>query len=814
MAIRATAGFALLRYDPGNPEFPTLPDGIPTPHVHTWGSASGLRARARIVTRNKRAAAPATDNGQYAGWQTETTWVNPYIVDFGVIPSPVQRTVSLYNSRRTSITVTGLSLPTGVSLLDSLPVTLDSFAGFTFTLEASTTGDNTFDEIVFFTTSEGLVPVRMIGRRVFTLESIPQTPMRETLYWRTDLIRSRDGTEKAYSLLQAPNAQVEYRVFYDQDDNTARAKLRNQFIAGESALVVAGQKWYETRRLRDAAITTDTFLNVDATLKWTIGAGQTISVVTEDGATVASSVVDSIEFAPDPDYLSSQLVLHFDGSQGQRTTVDSSVNNYAATFWDNGSPPKDYIDTSQSVFGGSSLYLSGTKAAPDKYLSVQTYPNAQITDEDFTIEFWVRPQAYPGNPMIVSQWRGSAGSPTAEQHRGWYIQILSSTGVIRFGSNQGGTKLKDFTTGSPVQKLELNVWQHVAICRTAGSKLRCYVDGVQFGTDDDTWGVTFETGDLDMAFGAYQEGFHYNDDFQGHIDEFRITIGFSRYDGEFTPPTEPFATEEDTYLKLNLGSSIGINAPANSFIMPVGLGYVSRFPRYSTHRDNLEVFEYTLTFNQETDFSNLDTQFFPTLTDLQSPENTLPILEFPNIIRGGGTKSTELNRTEDVLDSGLSNRLAFSWYTYADESSEFAVTVYSEDEMWAWRTFFHYLRGSYGEFYVPTFTDDIPGVTTSGGGNTFTAPDTDMALLFGTTPDPRRSAIRLEFDDGTIEYRHITAITDNGATEDFTVSAVVTDGTPKISFLQRCRILGDTVTIEHERTDYAFIKFRYRTVLL
>lgn len=804
MAVRATAQFSMVRYDPGNPQFPTLPDGIPTPHLITYGSVAGLRARARIVARKKRAAAPAIDNGQYAGWQTETTWVNPYIVDFGVIPSPVQRTVSLYNSRRTAITVTGLSTPTGVTLLTSLPVTLDSFAGVDFTLEAGTTGDNSFDEIVFFTTSEGLVPVRMIGRRIFTLEVIPQAPMRETLYWKTDLIRSRDGTEKAYSLLQAPTAQVEYRVFYDQDNNTARAKLRNQFIAGESALVVSGQKWYEMKRLSQNAASTDTSIFVNATKDWSVSIGDPISVVANDLSASASVVADALTYSPDPYIENVTVLVRWDESNGALSTTELvsgdtvTINSVAS------------VSTAQSKFGGASLHVN-QQGFPTPCVIPYREEHQFAAGEDFTIDFWMRPTSgdIASSRYMVTRWDSRVGGAAGYV---WWVRMWSNSGII-FGTRTAfDSNEYTFAYGSPFE-VQADTWHYIRVCRS-GEQFFLFVDGVQLDNAKDELNGAMNLGvGVDLFVGARYIGGSYIP-FEGYIDDLRITKGVARSIADFTPPTEPHTLFTDQDLEITLAGEIGTAFNKNSFVMPVGLGYVSRFPRYSTHRDNLEVFEYTLTFNQEADYSNLDTLFFPTLTDLQSPETTLPILEFPNIIRGGGTKSTELNRTEDALDSGLSNRLAFSWYTYADESSEFAITIYSEAEMWAWRTFFHYLRGSYGEFYVPTFTDDIPGVTTSGGGNTFTAQDTDMALLFGTTPDPRRSTIRLEFDDGTIEYRHITAITDNGATEDFTVSSVVTDGTPKISFMQRCRILGDTVTIEHERTDYAFIKFRYRTVLL
>lgn len=558
MAIRATGGFQLLRYEPGNPEFPVLPDGIAVGHELTYQIGGGdLRARKRIDSRHVFASAPGADVERFAGWHTDTTWVNPTIVDFGVIPSPVQRTVSLYNARSTPVTVTALALPAGVTLVSpSLPQTLDAYDGVTFTLEAATTGVNEFDQFVTFTTSAGDVVFRILGRRVFTINVIPQAPMNETLRFRTDLIRSTSGTEKAYGLQQSPSAIVDYKVKFQ--DDLERIRFKNRFIAGESALVVAGQKWYEARPSTADVGSGDTVIPV-STLNASFAAGQPISVVTQDGNLVAAGQIDSL---------------------------------------------------------------------------------------------------------------------------------------------------------------------------TASS--------------------------------------------------------------------------------ITLGAVLGIDAPAGSFVMPVGLGYVSGFPSYRTHPRNLEEAGYTLTFNQELDQSNLDAMF-PTLTDLNSPAETLPILEFCNEI-SGRSKASELRRGEDILDSGLSNRLAFSSLPYGDHVSDFRISLTSPEQVWKWRQFFHYLRGSYGEFYVPTFTNDIPGVTTAVS-NIFNADDTDLSLLFGTTPVDRRNKIRLEYPDGTIYYRTITDVVDNVATEQITVDTILVVGNPEISYLQKSRILGDTVNFNHNRIDDVILTFKFRTIL-
>jgi hypothetical protein len=799
MAIRATGRFALLHYDPGNPQFPTLPDGVNVPHVTVFGRGAGLAARAPVRSGRVLSSAPADESQQFAGWQTDTTWVNPAIIDFGVIPSPVQRTVSLYNARSYPIEVTALSLPSGVTVISpSLPVTLQPYAGDTFTLEAGTTGDNQFDSNESFTTSEGIVPVRMIGRRVFTLNVIPETPMRETLSWKTDLIRSEDGTEKSYSLLQSPNTKVEYNVKFRED--LERIRFRNRFIAGESALVVAGQKWYETRYLRDAAQSTDTSLNVSTLLNWSVAIEDSISVVSQSG-TAVSAVVNSLTFAPDANYTDVVFHSHFEGLQGAEELTEISTLGNELRFW-GGSPPSAYIDTTQSKFGGSSLYFSSGNLRG--VWITNSYPDVQVTTEDFTIECWVRPEAYGG--CVISQYR-ALGSPSTPSFRGWHLDILSDR--LRFTGNFGGSKYFDRFYNSP-RDIPLNEWTHIVVQRSGGDTMRFFVNGVQFGASDPTWNITLESGDRDMIIGAYQES-GYVAPYQGWIDELRMTKGLARYAGDFTPPTEPYPSEEDTYLQVGLAAEIGTAFEAGSFVMPIGLGYVSKFPSYSTHRKNLEEASYDLVFNQETDFGNWDTDYFPGLTDLQSPANTLPIIAPCNEV-SGKAKSSQLRRIEDALDSGLSNRLAFSQFPFGDEISDYQITLQSANDIWIWRTFLGYLKGSHNEFWMPTFTDDIPGVVTADS-NVFTAEDTDLALLFGNPPDPRRNAIRLKYSDGTILYRMITQVIDNVTTEDITLDLAVQAGQPEISYLQRCRILGDTATFTHMRNDYAMLKFKFRTIL-
>lgn len=552
MAVLSNGRFEILRYEPGNPQFPTLPDGVQVPHIISFGSAPG-KAAVEIEGRRVFSAGPNVDDQRASGWQDQTAWISPFTLDFGVITSPVRLTIAIYNSYPTSTDVTAVNMGSnGVTLISpTLTETLPPYDGVTFIIEAGLSGPPTFDEVVSFTTSKGTLQFRIIGRRVFSLNVVPEAPMRETLQFNTDLLRSTDGTEKAYSLLQSPNAVVDYKVRFT--DDLERIRFRNQFIAGESALVVGAQKWYEARFITSAALSTDLTIQVDTT-NGSFVAGKPLSIYLPDGTHVPAT-----------------------------------------------------------------------------------------------------------------------------------IESLTTTSV------------------------------------------------------------TFSV-------------------------------------------------------------AIGTDIPLGSAVMPVGLGYISKLPRYDTHPVNVEDATYQVTFNQETNQGTALPGIFPTI-------GGVPILEFYNEVPGGVHIPTTMARAEERIDSRLSNRLAFSRYPYSDEIQGFTTVLHSAEEIWDWREFLHYMKGSYREMYVPTFQQDFPGIVTTAT-NTFTVDDTDYAILFGTTsPSERRDTLRFEYDDGTILYRKITAVVDNGATEEFTVDTAVNAGTPKVSFMNLSRILGDTATFTFARPDLAELKFRYRTIL-
>ena len=210
------------------------------------------------------------------------------------------------------------------------------------------------------------------------------------------------------------------------------------------------------------------------------------------------------------------LLLHGDGTNGSTTITDSSSNAFTVTA--NGDAQ---ISTTESKFGGSSLYFDGV----GDYLTVPTSSDLSF-DGDFTIEFWMKTSSFDFDSFARR--------------------------VISFGPNIAGALELIFYTGAASSNISVwsnnsllitgNIaaatgnWVHIALARS-GTTMKLFVDGVQSGSDSTT-STNFNAADTyGLTIGRYQAG---NGHFNGYLDDLRITKGVARYTTGFTPPTAAF----------------------------------------------------------------------------------------------------------------------------------------------------------------------------------------------------------------------------------------------------------------------------------
>jgi len=215
------------------------------------------------------------------------------------------------------------------------------------------------------------------------------------------------------------------------------------------------------------------------------------------------------------------LLLNFDGSNGGTTFTDSSSFANTVTVY-NGSVT---TSTSQSVFGGSSLFVD------NGYLQVASNSALNLSSGNFTIEFWVKPdtqnQPYP-SILGASTW----GAENAFSIRYSNVGLQNCFSVNSWHmSNYFGNET--YLTSGPFAP---GNWHHVAVTRS-GLTDRLFVDGIL------TSSYTFDTpqqwpdlnADATLKIGSSWDGAR--GQFKGYIDDLRITKGVALYtESYFAPP--------------------------------------------------------------------------------------------------------------------------------------------------------------------------------------------------------------------------------------------------------------------------------------
>lgn len=212
----------------------------------------------------------------------------------------------------------------------------------------------------------------------------------------------------------------------------------------------------------------------------------------------------------DPYFSNVVLLMHFDGADNSTTFTDSS--SYARTISTFGNAK---LVTSQKAFGTASGYFDGSGDA----LQAPSSTDWNFGTGDFTIEMMLRYNALPpAAATFVGNWPGS---------NTWLVEWRSDTGS-KYTLYDGAFRDSAVTTPAT------NTWYHLAITRS-GTSLRFFIDGVQRGSTLTNSTNFSGTAILTIAL-ANGTGWEFN----GWMDELRITKGVARYTAAFTPPTAAF----------------------------------------------------------------------------------------------------------------------------------------------------------------------------------------------------------------------------------------------------------------------------------
>jgi hypothetical protein len=235
--------------------------------------------------------------------------------------------------------------------------------------------------------------------------------------------------------------------------------------------------------------------------------------------------------AGDAYFNQTSLLLNFAGTNATQRTYDASVRLNTLTFGSGNST----ISSTQSKFGGTSLFLNNASGSSPGYVSTTANTVASsgldlsTQAPDWTVEAWAYPTALPSlsNELsgTVIGWGGGFGA-------GWAsVSILiKPSGVWQGQWNNANSAGGDVSiNGSAVT---LNSWVHLAVSKSDGT-IRFFINGTLQGSSTTNTNNYFSSSPWRVGAGV-------NDTYRfiGYVDDVRVTKGVARYTATFTAPTE------------------------------------------------------------------------------------------------------------------------------------------------------------------------------------------------------------------------------------------------------------------------------------
>ena len=213
----------------------------------------------------------------------------------------------------------------------------------------------------------------------------------------------------------------------------------------------------------------------------------------------------------DPYYYSNvTLLLHMDGGSGTNF-IDDGPKNYEITSG-------GAAMTNFGIFGGS----CANTIQGDGSIRLNTYDPVNFGTGDFTFECWFYNIGNNAARPIISS------GPN-----GLLILFVYNSGVDKHVMYFGSYGV--FQVQCTVGNVAPYAWYHLAVTRQ-NNVWRLFINGI---LDTSVTNSSNLSGTYGLWVAADPAGGYYQ--FSGYIDELRITKGFSRYNSNFTVPTQAFS---------------------------------------------------------------------------------------------------------------------------------------------------------------------------------------------------------------------------------------------------------------------------------
>lgn len=322
------------------------------------------------------------------------------------------------------------------------------------------------------------------------------------------------------------------------ETNFATNNSSGTVIAVTASPVIVAQNWHHLEMCFDLA--GEHFeLRVDETVVMDVGVTYSDSSVSHSNAFAMNQLAIGCGTPSGPTNMTpwfADLIIRDD--TGTRNNDFAGDRRVATLFPNADTAVAGWTPRPRKKFGTGIL---DNRSANNSRVTAANSTQTDLGSGDFTIEAFVRFSALPaatGKAVFFGKWDEGANKRSYQFYVGG-SSVENGNTVFRISTDgQAGTVAEIFSW--PVT-YDLNTWYHVAVSRASGETM-FFVNGVQQGvpfTDSNTYCVTTAS----TSLGGQDDttaGNMTNTAFTGFMDEFRFTVGFSRYNTGFTPPVAAF----------------------------------------------------------------------------------------------------------------------------------------------------------------------------------------------------------------------------------------------------------------------------------
>lgn len=222
-------------------------------------------------------------------------------------------------------------------------------------------------------------------------------------------------------------------------------------------------------------------------------------------------------------------LLHMNGADGSTTFTDNALGGtHTWTAYGNAQ-----IDTAQSQFGGASGLFDGS----GDYIQTPYSADFDFGTGDFTVDFWVRWNSLPTSGLTQALFT-IARITDNNNVVALYLSNVSGTLRLYFAAIVGAVTKASYQVN---YAFTAATWYHIAVVRH-GWDLMIFVNGVMLTLIANTAILNNSiTPAVNEATTIGRYGAYTSYDFNGWIDELRVSKGIARWVSDFTVPVAEYS---------------------------------------------------------------------------------------------------------------------------------------------------------------------------------------------------------------------------------------------------------------------------------